>query len=394
MTVLMPTRSTSRSMSSLVFLLGGATLLLLFAGWLRMQHVVSLYEWPDEIWSLWHVQGNFSQAMSRVPYDWPPLFSLVSWVWTQIVGPALEASRILMIQFAMLSLAFTYRATVLFYERIAPEAAGRRGAAWVALVASISMSYLIFESVEVRAYGMVLMLGTLALWLTLRWLRQPNSWWRTGLLALVLAFNFYSTYTSVLYIGFLSLLILVVRPWLMLRLIAVGILTIVFSLPTLPQFINNATGRLNVMPQPPDAFPQEMAKIFSLFGGTEAHAVVMGVALLIVLFYVIRRRLNWRYTLLLLIWVSVPAVVYVLKPNREFLSLRYMWWVALGIVILMGAATIYLPRKAQWVVIVVATGHDIYSDRLAHSSGVSKPRLCRCGWCCHGSRSISVRVMW
>lgn len=158
MTELMPTRSTSRSMSSLVFLLGGATLLLLFAGWLRMQHIVSLYEWPDEIWSLWHVQGSFSQAMSRVPYDWPPLFSIVSWVWTQIVGPTLEASRILMIQFAMLSLAFTYRATVLFYERIAPEAAGRRGAAWVALVASVSMSYLIFESVEVRAYGMVLSL--------------------------------------------------------------------------------------------------------------------------------------------------------------------------------------------------------------------------------------------
>lgn len=112
------------------------------------------------------------------------------------------------------------------------------------------------------------MLGTLALWLTLRWLRQPNSWWRTGLLALVLALNFYSTYTSVLYIGFLSLLILVVRPQLMLRLISVGILTMVFSLPTLPQFINNATGRLNVMPQPPDAFPQEMAEIFSLFGGT------------------------------------------------------------------------------------------------------------------------------
>src|SRR3954464_15859382 len=119
MTVISASRSSSRANSSLLFLMGGATLLLLFAGWLRMEHVVSLYEWPDEIWSLWHVQGSFSQAMSRVPYDWPPLFSIISWVWTQIAGPSLEASRMLMVEFALLSLVFTYRATLLFYEMTA-----------------------------------------------------------------------------------------------------------------------------------------------------------------------------------------------------------------------------------------------------------------------------------
>jgi len=336
--------------------MGGATLLLLFAGWLRMQHIVDFYEWPDEIWSLWHVQGSFSQAMSRVPYDWPPLFSIVAWVWTQIVGPTLEASRVLMIQFALLSLVFTYRAAMLFYERIAPKAADRRGASWVALVASISMDYLIFSSVEVRAYGLVLMFGALALWLTLRWLRKPNSWRRTILLAVVLALNFYSTYTSLLYIGFLSLLVLVIQPRLILRWIAVGILTVIFSAPTLPQFISNALGRLNTMPQPPGSFFDEMATIYSRYGGTPAHAVVMGVALLIVLFYLIRRKLNWRLVLLLLIWVGVPAAVYVVKPNREFLSLRYMWWLALGLVLLLGAATLYLPRKLQWAAMLLLLG--------------------------------------
>src|ERR1043165_7285930 len=122
MTVRVAPRSPSRPTSSLVLLVASATLLLLFAGWLRMQHIVSLYEWPDEIWSLWHVQGTFSQAMSRVPYDWPPLFSIISWVWTHIAGPTLEASRVLMIQFAMLTLVFTYRATRLFYAQIAPSA--------------------------------------------------------------------------------------------------------------------------------------------------------------------------------------------------------------------------------------------------------------------------------
>src|SRR4029079_19270090 len=119
---------------------------------------------------------------------------------------------------------------------------------------------------------------------TLRWMQKPSSWWRTGLLALVLALEFYSTYTSLLYIAFLSLLVVVVQPRLILRWIAVGILTLIFALPTMPQFISNALGRLNTMPQPPDSFPQEMVKIYTLFGGTEFHALIMGVALLILLY--------------------------------------------------------------------------------------------------------------
>ncbi|MBI1279583.1 MAG: hypothetical protein GC179_15760 [Anaerolineaceae bacterium] len=348
MSVTAPTPSPSRNMLSPVFLVGAATLLLLFAAWLRMQHIVSFYEWPDEIWSLWHVQGTFSQAMSRVPYDWPPLFSIVAWVWTQIVGPTLEASRVLMVQFALLSLVFMYRAARLLYLRIAPNAAGKGRAAWVAMVATVSMSYLIFSSVEVRAYGVALMLGALALWLTLRWMHKPSSWWRTGLIALVLALEFYSTYTSLLYIGFLSLMVILVRPRLTGRWTIVGLFTVFFALPTLPQFISNALGRLDTMLQPPEAFPQEMVKIYSLFGGTEFHAVVMGIALLIVLYYAFLKRIDWRFAGLLVIWVGIPAVVYVVKPNREFLSVRYMWWVALGLVVLIGAATIYLPRLLQW----------------------------------------------
>lgn len=53
----------------------------LFVAWLRLRHMVDFVEWPDEIWSLWHVRGTFSEAMSRIPYDWPPLFSLLAWAW-------------------------------------------------------------------------------------------------------------------------------------------------------------------------------------------------------------------------------------------------------------------------------------------------------------------------
>jgi len=94
--------------------------LLLFAGWLRTQHLVSFYEWPDEIWSLWHVQGSFAEAMSRVPYDWPPLFSIMTWVWMQFVGLTLEASRYFMILLALLGVIFTFRAAQALIAAIAP----------------------------------------------------------------------------------------------------------------------------------------------------------------------------------------------------------------------------------------------------------------------------------
>ncbi len=321
-----------------------------------MQHIVTFYEWPDEIWSLWHVQGTFSEALSRVPYDWPPLFSIVAWVWMQIAGPSLEASRVLMIQFALLTLVFMYRAALVFYAQIAPDAKGRRDAAWVALAATASMAYLIFASVEVRAYGVVLMFGSLALWLTLRWLKQPANGWRTVLLALTLALMFYSTFTTVLYIGFLCFVVVVIRPRLIPRLIVVGVLAMIIALPAVIQFMGNATSRLNVMAQPPDPFLQEMFEVFRSFGGTSAYVAIMGVALIIVAICVLRRRLNWRYGLILLAWVSVPAAVYVLKDNREFLNVRYMWWVVIGIVMLIGAATVYFPRIAQWGVILLLLG--------------------------------------
>ncbi len=349
------TRPQQRLASNLLPLLA-LVVFLLFAGWLRTVHIVDFFEWPDEIWSLWHVQGSFREAMSRVPYDWPPLFSAISWGWMQLAGLTLEASRYLTILFALLSMVFVFRAAKSLFLVVAPTAAGNRGAAWVALAAGMSMGYLIFSGVEVRAYGLVLLLGALALWMTLRWLRKPESWRRTVLVALVLALTFYSTFTSALYVLFLTVLVVIVRPRLLLRWIGVGIFVVIFTLPILPQFLGNALSRLDVMAQPPDVFGVEMVDIFTRFGGTAAYAAIIGVALLVVIYYALRRKINARWAVAMMIWLIVPAVIYVIRPNREYLNVRYMWWVALGLVMLLGMATLYLPRWGQWAAIALLLG--------------------------------------
>lgn len=348
-----PTRySPSRSLWSLMALI----LLLLFAGWLRTRHIVAFYEWPDEIWSLWHVQGTFAEAMSRVPYDWPPLFSVMTWLWTQVAGKTLEASRYLMILMGLLMVASMYRASGVFFELAAPQAAGKRGAQWVALLASATFGYLVFSNVEVRAYGLVLLLGVLALWMTLRWLRQPHRWRRRVLVALTLALMLYSTFTSVLFIAFLSLMVLAVRPRLLLRWVEVGVLTVIMALPAVIQFVDNAARRLDVMEQPPKDFITEMLRIFGAYGGTLAQAVLIGIALLLVLLGVMRRRLSRRWGLLLVLWVIIPAGIYLALPNREYLNVRYVWWVSLGLVLLVATAALFLPRLMQWCALALLAG--------------------------------------
>lgn len=330
--------------------------LLLFAGWLRTQHLVGFYEWPDEIWSLWHVQGSFREAMSRVPYDWPPLFSILSWVWMQLAGQALEASRYLMILWSLLGMVFTFKAAQALFATIAPTTTRRGGAAWVALAAAVSFGYMIYTGVEVRAYGVVLMFGAMALWMTLRWMRQPTSWRRTIMLAAVLALTFYSTFTSVLYIAFLTFMVVVVRPRLFVRWVGVGVVTAIFALPVVIQFIGNALQRLDVMAQPPKDFVTEMVQVYGDFGGTPVHVVVMLAALAVVIYALVRRWISWRWVLVLAAWISMPAVIYVLAPNREYLNVRYVWWVSLGLVMLLGTAALFLPRLAQWGSVLLLLG--------------------------------------
>ncbi|MCA0457782.1 MAG: hypothetical protein LCI00_27705 [Chloroflexi bacterium] len=234
-----------------------------------------------------------------------------------------------------------------------PHNTHQKGAAWVAGAAAASLGYLVYTGVEVRAYGIVLLFGSLSLWMTLRWMRQPDNWRRVLLLAVVLALTFYSTFTSVLYIAFLSLLVVVLRPRLFPRWVLVGGVTAMIALPAIIQFIGNAAQRLDVMPQPPKDFLTEMVQVYTDFGGTSIHLVLMLGAVAAVVYGLLRRRVSGRWVLVLFIWLSVPAVIYGVAPNREYLNVRYVWWVSLGIVMLFATAAAFLPRRGQWAAVAV-----------------------------------------
>jgi len=315
---------------------------LLFSAALRIGYVVDFVEWPDEIWSVWHVRGTFEQAMQRVPADWPPLFSAVTWLWQQIAGLQLETARYLMVLLSLLTLAFLYRAARRF------SLAGSKGqitAAFTTLTFAVT-GYGIFSGVDVRAYGLLLMLGTLALWLLLRWMHRPN-WGRAASLGVVFAALIYTSYTSFFYIAFLTFFLFVQRPRLFVRWVGVGIITIVLVLPLLPRFLSSAGSRLEVMRQPFQPLPQALATLYGEFGGTQWFLIPLVVAglLLIIALRQLRER---RKHLLLAVWVLFPLIIYFTATSEEFWKPRYLWWVLIGLALLIGIGAAQLPRLAQW----------------------------------------------
>ncbi len=336
---------------------------LLLATYLRMQNLVRFVEWPDEIRSVWRVEGSFDQAMSRVPSDWPPLYTAILWLWQQIVGPRLEASRLLSVLFSLLGLAFVYRATLALVEE------SSRQAALVAALTFGVMAYSVFAGVDVRAYGMLLMLGALAFWLALRWLRQAT-WRRSLALAAVLAALVWSSYTSFAFIAYLTLFVLAMRPRQLLRWGRVGIITAVLISPLLPRFLANAAARFEVVNQPMPLFPEAMAAIFAEFGGPSWFLIPLGVTSAFTAFYGLRSPQQRRRTILLTAWVLFPVVVYFTATSYEFWKPRYMWWVLLGLALLVGYAAVYLPRNARWgmiaaLVLLPLAPVDWYTYRLA-----------------------------
>lgn len=323
-------------------------MILLFAAWLRIYNLVDYYEASDEIWSVWHVQGSFDQMMTRVAYDWPPLFSMLSWGWMQIIGPTLEAHRYLMVLLSLLGMACLYRAAWLFFRRIHPNHIHHNPVLTAALVTVGvfgTMGYVVFASVEVRAYALLILLGPLALWQTLRWLNQPHHPRRTLLVGILLAALFATSFTTPILIGYLMLLVLLLQPRSFLRwILGVGFVTLMFSLPVVDRFLSSATNRLNVMFVPLDPFPEQMYWVFLEFLGNPWYVILLITASLLLLVYLHRIRLRWQMLVWFAAFIAFPAVIYLVLERREFLHVRYLWPLMIGLALLVGTVVLVVPR--------------------------------------------------
>lgn len=321
--------------------------LLLLAAALRVGHLVDFLEWPDEIRTVWRAESTLENLLIRTPPDWPPTYGLLTWGWARLAGPTLEAARVLSALAGILGVALVYRAAYAWV--------GQVSAALLAAVIYTVAGYAIFAGVDARAYGLLLAVGAAALWLTRRWLNRPT-WRRSVPVALLLALTFTLSYTSAVFIAFVTLLVLLTRPALWRRWLGVGALALLASLPVLPGFFDSILSRLSVMPQPVPPLPQAVVTIYSDFGGSVWFLYPLGLAVAVLIARaVVVRRLRGP-ALALVVGALFPLALYFAVGNAEYLETRYTWWVLLALILLISSAAAQLPRSLQLATVAVFVG--------------------------------------
>jgi hypothetical protein len=320
------------------------TAVLLLAAGLRILRLVEFVEWPDEIYTLWRSQGSLRNLLTLTPNDWPPLYGVIHWIWVQFTGPTLEASRYLMVLVSLVGIALMYQAARALFSFVHSERSRFHRAALLSAVLFATMGYSIFAGVDLRAYGLLLMLGALGIWLTVHWMQKPSRPRAAGV-ALLIAVMFYTSFTSAAFVALLTVLVIVMRPRLFFRWVGIGIGVLLLTLPIMPQFYEYGPGRVGgVMDQPVPPFFEAMVNIFRDFGGPSWF---LGVVLLLVIAGIAqaaRGAFSWRILGALGVWLAFPLFTYFILDNREFLKPRYMWWVALGLTLFAGLVATRLQR--------------------------------------------------
>ena len=320
--------------SSKNMLIIASVLLLIGAG--RMVVLNQLTMNPDEVWSAWQTLGTPQQIINWTPYDWPPGYYLTLGGWRALTGQIPLTERYLSVLAFLIGAAALYRVV----KRLRGFEAGV-----LAALAYGALAYGILLSTEVRGYGLLMGLMPVTLWLTVRYFDVPTVRLRRGVLVgISLAALFYISVTSVgafLMLGIYTLIVYGrrVRYWWL-----PGVVGGILALPEIVSKLGLGISRTaatsqEVMPPLPDA----LVSYYRSYGGS-AFAVWIGlfVAATALVFY--RRKLS-RRTLALLLWVfAAPTMMYVLHPVLGFFSVRYDWWMMIGLAVWAAWGLFRLPR--------------------------------------------------
>jgi hypothetical protein len=350
------------------------TLLLLFTAAWRILHLVDFVEWPDEIYTVWQAQTNIHDGFAHTDPFWPPLFGILVWGWMAIAGPTLEVHRFVSVLFALLTVSCAYRAALELNRLAGRKGSQPQAAALLSALVLAAMAYSIFAGVDVRGYSLALMALALAFWFTLRWLGRPDL--RGGaLVSITIALLLSATFSSLIFIPYLTLFVVVMRPRLFVRWVGIGVGVLVLILPIVPQFIeNNVMGRLSAMHVPLPPFGEALAAIFRDFGGSYWFLAPLVLAGVLVVVQAIRFAPERRPIVFLVAWVLLfPAIIYFAVSDRNFWHPRYLWWVMPGIALLIGYGLARLPRAAVGVAAVFfvalpAIPTDFFAYRLAETT--------------------------
>ncbi len=315
-----------------------AALLLIAAG--RLLRLRGLELDADEVWTIWQTFGSPRQILAWTPYDWPPLHFLALGAWKELAGIHPVAVRMFSVLALLPGAACAYRAV-------------RRGhghtAGAIAMLTYAALAYVIYASLIVRGYVLLLALLPAAVWLMQRFFDRPAPR-RAIPLALCLAAMFYTHLTSVLAFAALGLYSLIVYRrkvwcwWLP------GVLAGALALPEIARKLSIATSSTRLeavsgIDLPP--LPRALAELFQFATGewAVAWAILLAAVTVAVLW---RTRPLTRRAAAWLAWLVLGALaLYVTNPLLGFFRLRYGTWLLLALAAWIGIGAARLPRALR-----------------------------------------------
>jgi hypothetical protein len=331
-------------------LTGTITLLLIAAS--RLFLLADLSFDHDEVWSVWQTFGTPQEIIARTPFDWTPLYYLSVGVWRLLVGIHPVALRMSSVLVFMLTAALTYHlARKLFRDE---------QAAWLVMLAYAGLGYVVYLSILLRAYTLVMMLLPLGLILVMRYFEQPTVM-RGIVLGLLMALMFYLTLSAVfafLVLGVFSLFLYTRYIW---RWWLPALTALLVASPEILSKIGMVAERTAIeLPLALPPLPQAFIGIYEDYLG--AAFWIWGVLIVVasVLIVINRKPIISNYTLkmsFLVVWIVLsPILLYVIHSRTSFFGARYSWWTALGIALWVGYGLSRLPKIASTIAGLVLIG--------------------------------------
>ncbi|RMG87545.1 MAG: hypothetical protein D6712_05475 [Chloroflexi bacterium] len=292
---------------------------------------------PDEVWNIWQTFGSPSQIIAWTPYDWPPLSFLVLGSWQSAVGIHPVILRVLPALTFLVGAAFTYR--------LAKDSYQQDTAAWGSVLAYGALGYIVFLSTNLRGYYLLIAIFPLALWLVKRYFETDKRKYGI-LLGVVMALLFYIAFTAVLAFAILGLYMLIFHWRKLLRWWLPGAVSLLLVLPLLlDKALNQASRRATVGSPDLLPYPEAMLDLFQQFTGTLFPLWLLIIGLCLVWLLWRQKRFSSRL-LFFVLWVfAAPTFLHIFDKWLAFFQARYMWWILVGIALLVGWGISLLPRK-------------------------------------------------
>lgn len=305
-----------------------------------------------------------------------PVWFSSFWIWRQFIGDSEFMGRVYSVFATMLTLALVYQIGRTWFN-----------SAKVGIFAILILganSYFFTYGLEIRPYAVNMLVATLSMWCFYRWLKR-RTLFSAVLYGLTVALMLYQHYFIVfLVIAQALYLLFLARPTrqMLVQIIGAWLLAFLMWSPWFPVAIHQVETLISIESGFGNARgvagigsttePTTLNGILTLINlATSGQPGLYLLVLVIGLIYAWRKKSYW----LLLLWaLAVPAVALLVNMVFSVYTPRYITYLSIGVGLVMAVGIASLPRRIQWLALIVFVSISLWSIPSQFSPRIIKYR--------------------